>query len=128
MTENKIAVEKNDEHELPIPTAWRPIFLAIVNAFVKKDYCLSNGLESVSSVSKGTANHIEEYIAEYGEELIKLSEETWESSVYVWMGTHWDVLIDLWTAEEGRSDLVLGAQVSENSSGYIVNIGMVYVP
>ena len=85
-------------------------------------------MESVSTVPKETANQIKEYIEEYGEELIQLSEETWESSICIWMGTHWDILIDLWTEEEGRSDLVLEAWVSENGGGYIFDIGMVYVP
>lgn len=128
MTESDIAVEKNEENELPIPTAWRPIFSEIVNSFVKKDYCLREGLENVSAVSEETTNHIKEYIDEYGEELTQLSEDTWISSVCIWMGTHWNVLIDLWTAGEGRSDLVLGAKVSENGSDYLVEIGIVYVP
>lgn len=126
--ENTITVKKDEENELPIPTVWRPIFAAIVKSFVKKDYSLTGELEYVSPVSKEKANHIKDYIEEYGEELVQLSEETWESSRYIWMGSYWDVLIDLWTADEGRSDLVLGAQVSENGNDYIVNIGMVYVP
>ena len=34
-------------------------------------------------------------------------------------------LIDLWTEGEGRSDLALGAEVSESETGYIVHVGMV---
>lgn len=44
------------------------------------------------------------------------------------MGTHWDILVDLWTAGEGLSDLVLGAQVKENKEEHIVHVQMVYVP
>ena len=92
------------------------------------DYSLVEELESVSPVSNRAANHIKKYIEDYGEELIKLPEETWESSVCIWIGPHWDVRIDLWTTGEGRSDLILGAEVSESDNGYIVNVGMVYVP
>lgn len=128
MTKVEIFVEKDEENERPIPTAWRPAFSKIVDAFCKKDYSLSNGIVGVSSVSNETAIHIKEYIQGYGEELVQLSDETWDSSICIWTGSHWDVLIDLWTAGEGRSDLVLGAQVTENDNTYIIDIGMVYVP
>ncbi len=128
MAENEIAVEKDDENEHPIPTVWRSTFTRIVDAFVQKDYSLSCGVTGVSSVSNETASHIKEYIEDYGEELVQLSNETWNSSVCIWMGSHWDVLIDLWTAGEGCSDMVLGARVSEGANGYVIDIGIVYVP
>ena len=128
MTKVEIFVEKDEENERPIPTVWRSTFSKIVDAFSKKDYSLSSGIAGVSSVSNETATHIKEYIQDYGEELVQLSDETWDSSICIWMGNHWDVLIDLWTAGEGRSDLVLGAQVTEEDSSYIIDIGMVYVP
>lgn len=128
MSKIEVAVEKNYENERPIPTVWRSTFSNIVDAFVKKDYSLSRGITDVSSISNETAIHVKEYIQDYGEELTQLSDETWESSMCIWMGSHWDVLIDLWTAGEGRSDLVLGAQVTEKNNKYIIDVGMVYVP
>lgn len=53
---------------------------------------------------------------------------TWDSSVCMWMENRWDVRIDLWTVGEGRSDLVLNAQVTEVGTDYLVSIYMVYVP
>jgi hypothetical protein len=44
------------------------------------------------------------------------------------MGDHWDALIDLWTEEEGSSDLVLQVHVSEVDSEFLVTVNMVYVP
>ncbi len=128
MAQNEVAVEKDDENERPIPTVWRSTFSRIVDAFVQKDYSLSCVVTGVSSVSNETASHIKEYIEDYGEELVQLSNETWNSSVCIWMGSHWDVLIDLWTAGEGCSDMVLGARVSEGANGYVIDIGIVYVP
>ena len=124
----EISVEKNEENERSIPTVWRPTFSKVVEAFSRKDYSLSGGIEGVSLVLNETANQIKEYIQDYGEELIQLPDETWDSSVYIWAGSHWNVLIDLWTAGEGRSDLVLNAQVSEEDNRYIIDISMVYVP
>ena len=63
-----------------------------------------------------------------GATLTALPEETWATSVAMWRGTHWDVLINLWTVEEGRSDLVLLANLYEDPSGYRCEVVMVYVP
>ena len=106
--ENKISVVKDEENERPIPTVWRSKFVDIINSFVKKDYCLTEDIDGVTPISKETADQIKEYIEDYGEELVQLSDETWESSVYIWMETHWDVLVDLWIAAEGEVILYLG--------------------
>ena len=125
---SKVAVEKNEEEEGPIPHVWRPIFKDIVKAFVNKDYNLSSGIKNVNTVSKSTAKQIKEYIEDYGEELIELPEETWESSVYICYGDYWNILIDLFTKGEGLSDLALNAKVIEKDNNYVVDINLVYVP
>jgi hypothetical protein len=125
---SEIQVEKNEEEELPIPHVWRPIFKNIVKAFVNQDYNLSLGVNNVNPVSDKTAEQIQEYIEDYGEELIDLSEETWDTSVYISYGDYWNVLIDLFTKNEGLSDLVLNAEVREINNNYVVDINLVYVP
>ena len=117
-----------EDIELAIPTIWRPIFSNIVNSFVEHDFGIRTGMRGVAPISNETAKQIEEYIDDYGETLIELSENTWDSSVCMWMGNRWDVLIDLWTEREGHSDLVLNAQVTEVGTDYLVSIYMVYVP
>lgn len=124
----EIPVEKNEEEELPIPQVWRPIFKNIVNAFVNKDYNLSSGVNHVNPISDQTAEQIQEYIEEYGEELVDLPEETWDTSVYICYGDYWNVLIDLFTKNEGLSDLVLNAEVREKDNNYVVDINLIYVP
>lgn len=119
---------KDEDAEHPIAVSWRPVFRAIVDAFVDHDYMLANGIDSVEPVSSDTATQIREYVDSYGATLVNLSDETWNSSVAQWMGGHWDVLVDLWTAEEGRSDLVLDSRVQETDSGYSIEISSVYVP
>lgn len=42
--------------------------------------------------------------------------------------TYWDVLVDVFTVEEGRSDLVLFARVFERGDGYRFEIASVHVP
>jgi len=111
-----------------VPSVWRPVFREIVKAFVERDYRLSAGVHGVAPVAADTAEQIEAYIQDYGEALVDLPEATWETSVSIWMGDGWDVLVDLWTQREGRSDMVLAAKVSEAASGFVFEVHLVYVP
>ena len=112
----------------PIPRAWRPMLRAVVECLVHGDYSLSRGVPEVTPVGAATATQIRTYLADYGATLQSLPEDTWASSIAQWTGTHWDVLVDLWTAEEGRSDLVLSSRVVESSAGPRLTIDLVHVP
>ena len=125
---NEIKVEKNEENKLPIPHIWRSSFKEIVKAFVKGDYSLSSEIKNVNSISDETTVQIKEYIEDYGEELIELPNETWESSVYISYGNYWNVLIDLFTKEEGLSDMVISAEIREKNEEYEIEVKQVYVP
>ena len=114
--------------EGPIPSAWRPTLKNIVDAFARHDYRLANGVAGVAPVSEETATQIHSYIQEYGAKLVPLPQESWATSVCIWYADHWDALIDLWTEEEGPSDLVLQVQVSEIGIEPLVTVHMVYVP
>ena len=124
----EVPVTKDSECEGPIPSAWRLILKNIVDAFARQDYRLADGVPGVAPVPEETATQIRQYIEEYGAKLVALPEESWKTSVCIWMEDHWDALVDLWTEEEGSSDLVLQVHVSEAVSGYAVTVYMVYVP
>ena len=117
-----------DASEHPIPAPWRPAVREIVQAFARHDYQLGAGVPGVDPIPLEKAERIGQYIREYGEELIALPDETWNSSVCTWTGSRWDLLVDLWTLSEGRSDLVLALQVSEDADGFRFSVHMVYVP
>jgi hypothetical protein len=123
-----MSVIKDEENELPIPQVWRDVFCQIVKSLSNKDYLVNSTISNVPSLSISDSKHIEDNIESYGEELTELPPETWDSSIYLWMGTHWDVIIDLWTLGEGQSDLVLSAKVYETNNQYTFKIEMVYVP
>lgn len=74
-----------------------------------------------------TASHIQSYMNDYGATLKSLPNDTWNSSVCIWTGSHWDVLVDLYTIEEGVSDLVLSSRVTETNDEFNIAIHMVYV-
>ena len=123
-----VPVLKDVTKEQRVPSLWRPALTEIVEALVERDYGVKRGVLGVESVSDQTARHIASYIQDYGEELSSLPAETWASSVCQWMDGHWEVLVDLWTRNEGRSDMVLSVRVSEQEVGYCYQIDMVYVP
>ncbi|SDF49896.1 hypothetical protein SAMN05428966_11672 [Massilia sp. PDC64] len=123
-----VPVTKDSENEGPIPSAWRPTLEKIVDAFVRHDYRLADGIAGVAPVSEETATQIHAYLQEYGAKLVSLPRESWATSVCIWTGDHWEAMIDLWTEEEGRSDLVLEVRVSEVDSEFLVTVYMVYVP
>ncbi len=116
----------DESEQRPIPTHWRQTFREVVAAFVAADYRLRE-IPGVEPVSTETATQIQRYIRDYGATLTSLPDETWESSVCIWTGSHWDTLIDLWTQEEGRSDLVLHAHVTD-APVFSVKVYLVYVP
>lgn len=102
---------KDENKAQPIPDAWRPTIRELTRALVKRDYGVSRAIAGVAPVSSATAEHMRASISDYGETLTELPDETWSSSIAQWMGTHWDVLVDLWTVESGASDLVLSLRV-----------------
>lgn len=119
---------KDENASHPIATAWRPTLREVVKAFVRGDYALAEPIDFVAPVSKSSATQIRGYIADYGETLVELQDETWTTSVAQWMGGFWEILVDLWTTESGRSDMVLHSQVFEARGGFRIKVHAVYVP
>jgi hypothetical protein len=119
---------KDEDNEHPVAVAWRSTFCEIVRAFVRRDFRIAQGLPSVEPISDETAEHVKAYLDDYGETLVELPEETWNSSISLWQGKYWEALVDLWTAEGGQSDMVLSANVFETEEGFRFEVHMVYVP
>jgi hypothetical protein len=122
------AAVKDEDAAHPVASVWRPLLRDVINAFVQGDYALVRGLRSIAPVPAGTAYQVRASIAAYGETLADLPDEAWRTSVSQWMGTYWDVLVDLWTVEAGSSDLVLSARIFEVADGFRIEIDSVYVP
>ncbi len=121
---------KEADSELPVPDAWRDTFRTIVARIVAGDYELA-GIRDVQPLAADEGlDVLRDRIAQYDDvTLIELPDAAWETSVAMWGGSdYWDVLVDLHTVEEGRSDLVLGARVTETHDGYSYAVHMIYVP
>jgi hypothetical protein len=123
-----VNISKDLDNPTFIPDIWRETIHKIVDAFSDGDYSLSTGISNALPISQSTALELEESIAAYGASLITLPEKTWDSSQCQWAGDFWDVFIDLFTVEEGRSDLVLQLRVYEKDHDYLFKVYMIYVP
>ena len=123
-----VAPNKDLDNEYPIATVWRPTLVRIVHAMSERDYGLKQtGLVDVS-FRQGVPELMQDCVSAYGETLIPLPEAAWDTSISRWMGTYWQLLVDLWTSESGRSDLVLHVRVTEGDGSYKFQVDSAHVP
>lgn len=106
---------EKDDAEHPIPPEWRATLGQVIAALVEGDFGLQRGIEGVSPVDGDTAAWIAESIAAYGTPLAPPDPAVWETSRCRWMDGHWELLVDLTTATEPVSDLVLHAWRSDSA-------------
>ena len=127
MTEH-VPVTKNEDEELPVPTEWRKPLADIVECLASGNFGKLSSLPAVTLEGGWGWQSIETYIKHYGRKLTSLPEESWRTSIYRWMGGYWHVLVDLFTVDEGASDLVLFVRVHPKEGSYIFQIESVHVP
>jgi hypothetical protein len=122
------SINPGETQQQPVPIEWRTTLRQVVDAFAAGHFSLGPGIANVEPILPATVAQIQDYVRDYGATLAPLREETWESSVCTFSGQHWEVLVDLWTQEEGSSDLVLHALVHPMGSAFTVTVHAVYVP
>ena len=123
-----IAPIKDGESEQPIPQVWREALASMVGALAVGDYALASLPDCFTKPTSEEALRIQAALSDYGATISALPEESWDTSVCLWCDPEWDALVDLWSIEEGRSDLVLHAKIRERDQGYSYEIHLVYVP
>ena len=120
---------KDDLREHSVPDVWQPTLSAIVESLARGDAVMAADLPAVDPVSRDLSDVCQEAVRHYGDvTLIPLPTDSWGTSVYLWHGDRWQCLVDLWTEQEGRSDLVLDVDVFEDGGGYRYAVRLVYVP
>lgn len=125
---NTIAVLKDEDNQQSVPSAWRDTLIAIVEAFKDGDYELQRGLIRVRPITPKDAARIAQNITSYPATLVSLPEASWKTSVCQWMRSYWTVLVDLYTIEDGESDLVLFVRVYEDGVDFFFDVQSVHVP
>ncbi len=113
--------------EYPIPNLWKDSITRVVKELSNGNFELTDAGKNVTLRSKDLVGINSDNVRDYGCALIPLLEQTWESSRTQWMGTYWEITIDLCTAEEGISDLNLTGRVYPSSLGFEYEIGLLYV-
>ena len=119
-----------NEPSSPVPSHWRPALAAVVDRLVAKDY---SGLAAdgfIAYTSDPNDGSIGTWIDDYPATLVPLPDDAWEFAERgrcVDDPSVWWVVLDLWTAEEGRSDLSMEATGREIDGQLHVSITNVHV-
>lgn len=125
MISKAVETVKDGRGQRPVPNEWRPTIRAIVHALLSTDDTAIS-IPNVLPVPSEQRVRMSGNINDYGANLIELPEETWETSVCQWMGAY--ALIDLFTLEEGRSDLALSVRVKDVDGQYRFEVMSIHVP
>ena len=116
---SEIEVERIEGREQPIPGRWRGALKLVADAFADGRLLTGDGIRLVNAkVAKANFENIEDYPDATG----PLRDASWDTSICVWEGDHWQVLVDLTTVGGERSDLVLHGNRVE------IEPGLIYVP
>lgn len=121
-------VEKDPDNERPIPMAWRTDLKIITDSFVNNATPTALSFVKLTPMDDDSLNISLANIRDYPDEIGLLSEKSWETSIHIWMGRYWDILLDLTDANGGVSDLVLDGKMYEDVEGYIFKPHLIYVP
>jgi hypothetical protein len=125
---NEIEVLKDENKQQRIPSKWRPTLAEIVEAFKEGDFQLNRNVAGVRPLPATDAERIAGNLKSFGAHLVSLPTSAWDTSACQWMQSYWDALVDLYTAEEGASDLALFVRVFETAQGYEFLVQSVHVP
>ena len=110
-----------------IPTNLISVLKDLVHQLVIGNYV---GLEVDGRAGRLTAGELKQTIIEYGRVLIELPDGAFEvARAYPIQGREscWTVDLDLWTVEEGKSDLTLSVTVQITPNGVLAEIDDLHV-
>lgn len=125
---NDMSIKKDETDEHPIPVVWRAALKQVADLLVRGDQPATVAPLIVATLDSDTNEISHQNIAVYPDALGPLADKAWDTSVYIWMGDHWDILIDLTAANGETSDLVLHAKIRESGEQFTIEPGPIYVP
>lgn len=101
----------------PVPDRFRPLIAAVVERLASGDF---DGIRREGFLRDDSPDHdFAMYVREYPATLVPLPEAAWEHAEVLPLddGSGWFVVVDLWSREEGRSDLSLEGTLHDTDSG-----------
>ena len=118
-------IEKKPDEELPVPLEWRSMLKYIADEIVAGRGPVADNIKAVDAKSLEVSL---DNIRAYPDPIGSLQDITWQSSIYVWAQSCWEVLVDLSTLGNETSDLILHLRVYELNNRYVFEPGLIYVP
>jgi hypothetical protein len=106
--------------ETPIPEHWRPAVVEVVRRLIGRDFDGLNADGLLDPALASDSARFAYWIDRYPASLVDLPDDVWAVADRTPMPDRpdtWWVVVPLWTAEEGRSDLSLEAYVVDDSRG-----------
>ena len=111
-----------------IPEKLRPALKDLVNELIKGNFAK---LEADGRAGRLSAQDLKNRLSEYGRTFITLPDVAFDQGdTYTLMdgdGKSWGIDLDLWTAEEGRSDLTLQLTVRDTGTAIVAEIDDLHV-
>ncbi|QNE17818.1 hypothetical protein F1D05_07740 [Kribbella qitaiheensis] len=112
---------------MPVPERFRPLLAHVIDLVAAGDL---DGLRRDPRIALSDPDDPLYWVREYPGTVVKLPEEAWEFAEVIIArddGVTWSVAVDLWTAEEGRSDLILEAEVRQHRDGLVIEVENIHV-
>lgn len=123
-----VRVEKNNEFEKPVPTAWRSALKQLADKVVFGTEIKNQPDIEIDEIDSKTESSHRFNIESYADALGPLNDKTWETSIYIWDAPYWAILVDLSDVNGETTDLVLHTKVFETQEGYKIEPGLIFVP
>jgi hypothetical protein len=80
--------EKNEEIEQSIPVQWRPVIIEVVEDIRSRNVRYRNVLGCDVSVDFTDIEDVYQSLDNYGDVLVAMPEDTWNTSICRWMGSY----------------------------------------
>jgi hypothetical protein len=103
---------------MPLPASFRAPIAEIVDALVREDYA---ALDADGRSGAVGADGLRRAVADYGRSLVELPDAAYKLSDaghLTGRPGEWWIVVPMWTAEEGRSDLTLELNATPAHDGH----------
>jgi hypothetical protein len=113
------------DHQLPV--RFRSLLSRVVDLVAANDV---EGLRHDSQIVLADPIDPLYWVREYPATVVALPDDAWQFADVYTVGdgaSTWYVVLDVWTAEEGRSDLSLEAEIRETPEGLVVQVENIHV-
>lgn len=111
---------------MPIPEHVKPLLARVVDLVAADDL---EGLRRDPQILLADQDDPLYWVSDHPATVVPLPDEAWRFAKAIPRddGRRWYVMVDLWTAEEGRSDLTLEAEVREHRDGLVIEVENIHV-